>query len=460
MAEGRPRRPKERALTRVALVAFVAGLGAGFLFSGTTAQARNVDATYAKLRVFTQVLSYLQESYVEDLPEEKLVYGAIRGMLSDLDPHTVFMSPGEYEKLKEDTAGEFGGLGVEVTWEEGRLLINHVFPDTPAFNAGLKRGDRIVSIDGEATAPLTLPECVERMRGMAGTAVSLEILRAGWKKPRTIPLVRKRVHVQSVEDVLLSGNVGYVRIRSFQDRTDDELADALKRLDQLSSKKRGGLKGVVLDLRDNPGGLLDEGVRVADRFLNGGIIVRTEGRDMRQNEVQNAHEKGTEPAYPLVVLVNGGTASASEIVAGAVQDHGRGVVVGTATYGKGSVQTLIGLQDGSGLKMTIARYYTPSGRSIQSTGITPDVVIRVEEEAGTAAATEHLPAARGEGRQKRALAKTLEGDAQLSAGIHAGPNRPEKSREKICEKGGQAMSGGVQTRRIFERLTDWHPRPE
>jgi carboxyl-terminal processing protease len=222
-----------------------------------------------------------------------------------------------------------------------------------------------------------------------------------------------------VEEVLLAGQVGYVRIRSFQDRTDDELAGALARLSKASAHKKGRLRGVVLDLRDNPGGLLDEGVRVADRFLEHGIIVRTEGRDVRQNEVQNAHERGTEPTYPLVVLVNGGTASASEIVAGAVQDHGRGVVVGTATYGKGSVQTLIGLQDGSGLKMTIARYYTPTGRSIQSTGITPDVLVRADQNPEGEAQARVLDAARGEEKERQELAKSLQGDPPMQAGFKA-----------------------------------------
>ena len=286
------------------------------------------------------------------------------------------MRPAEYQKLREDTSGEFGGLGIRLLETDRGIFIDAVDGEGAAGRAGLKTNDRIVAIDGEPIRGLGIDEVAKRLRGVPGTKVSVTIARVGWSAPRDVPLIRRHVRVHSVEHQLLAGAVGYVRIYSFQERTDHELAEALSDLRRVA--RRDGarqLTGLVLDLRDNPGGLLEEGVSVADRFLSKGDIVRTEGRNPRHVERQVAHARGTEGAYPMVVLVNGGSASASEIVAGALQDHKRAEVIGTQSYGKGSVQTLFGLEDGSGLKLTIARYFTPLGRSINKVGVAPDLPV-------------------------------------------------------------------------------------
>ncbi|MFZ9886579.1 MAG: S41 family peptidase [Myxococcota bacterium] len=378
--------------------AFALGLGTGVALAvAGPAVATDIDGTYRKLRVFGQVLSYVQANYVESVPEEKLIYDAIGGMLRDLDPHSTFMRPAEYLKLREDTAGEFGGLGVRLTMADDGVFIDTVTPDGAAERAGVLGGDRIVHIDDVPIKGLDVSEVARRLRGVPGTRVVLGLHRASWAAPRDVALIRRFVRVNSVDHRLLSERIGYVRIHSFQERTDQELLEALSSLkQQLHDRSAGALQGLVLDLRDNPGGLLDEGVKVADRFLRSGDIVRTEGRNPRAAEIQRAHPGGTEPEYPIAVLINRGSASASEIVAGALQDHGRARLVGTRSYGKGSVQTLFGLDDGSGLKLTIARYYTPSGRSIQEVGIDPDIVIAdrpVEAASATDAVDPQLAAA-------------------------------------------------------------------
>jgi carboxyl-terminal processing protease len=362
--------------TPIAL-AFALGLGSGLAFAMTTvpeARAADVDDTYRGLRVFGQVLSYVQQSYVDPVLERELIYDAISGMLSDLDPHTTFMRPAEYQKLKEDTAGEFGGLGITVSARGDVVFIDAVVEDGPAATAGIAAGDELIGVDGVSLVGMPLDGAVKLLRGVPGTRALVTVRRASWSSPRDIPLVRRQVRVGSVESHLLDDGVGYLRIRVFQERTDDEVGAALAKLKREAGAK--GLLGLIIDVRDNPGGLFDEGVRVADRFLADGEIVRTEGRDPRNADVEQAVVAGTEPAYPMSILVNGGSASASEILAGALKDHGRAVVVGSRTYGKGSVQTLFGLDDGSGLKITVARYFTPSGRSIHNVGIDPDVVTK------------------------------------------------------------------------------------
>jgi carboxyl-terminal processing protease len=385
---------------------FVSGVGVGLVLAagGGAALAGDVDGTYKKLRVFSQVLTYVQQSYVDEVDGDELVYDAISGMLSGLDPHTTFMRPAEYEKLREDTAGEFGGLGIEVGTSGDYIQVEVVHTDSPGAHAGLKPGDRILAVDGEDMRGKPLEASVRLMRGVPGTRVVLTLERKGWERPRDVPLVRRQVHVPSVDVDDLGNGVSYVRIRSFQERTDQELARALGEIRKRARAQGRELPaGVVIDLRDNPGGLLDEGVRVADRFLSDGVIVTTKGRNPRNSERETARPDGTEPRYPLVLLVNDGTASASEIVAGALQDHKRAVVVGTRTFGKGSVQTLFGLDDGAGLKLTIARYFTPSGRSIQDVGIQPDIPVRGADNVP--------PGLRGQERVRR--------DPQLSAATEA-----------------------------------------
>lgn len=398
--------------------AFAAGLASGLVLAVSgPALATHVDGTYKKLRVFSQVLSYVQTHYVDDITEDELIYDAIGGMLRDLDPHSTFMRPSEYQKLREDTAGEFGGLGIRLITDDVGIFIEGVSPQGAADRAGLLAGDRIVAIDKQDIDGLGIGEVADRLRGVPGTKVVVGVVRAGWSAPRDIALVRRYVHVESVEHELLSGDVGYLRIRTFQERTDQEVAEALAALRREARGQGGGrLAGLVLDLRDNPGGLLDEGVKVADRFLEGGDIVRTEGRNPRSVERQVAHARGTEAKYPMAVLINGGTASASEILAGALQDHGRAVLVGTKSYGKGSVQTLFGLEDGAGLKLTIARYFTPKGRNIQKVGIVPDLPVLARADAGEID-PELLASAARKGR----------GDTQLQGALEALRRRAQRA---------------------------------
>jgi len=360
-------------------LALVLALAATF-FAGLTvdhaasAAARRAPGPYRALDVFSRVLADIENNYVEEIQEQDLVYGAIDGMVARLDPHSAFYRPDAFRQVRDETSGEFDGVGLEVTVEGGVLTVVSPMADSPGERAGIRPGDRIVSIEGAATRDMPLAEAIRRLKGPAGTAVSVEVMREGFATPQKLTLVRDRVRTQSVEWRVLDPDRRYlyVRVKSFQERTDQALARAL---DDGRAALRGELRGLVLDLRNDPGGLVDQAVRVADLFLSTGIIVVTEGRNRRNVEVQHAHEKGTEPAYPLIVLVNRGTASASEIVAGALQDNGRAVIMGTQTFGKGSVQTIIELEDGSGLKLTTARYYTPHHRSIQELGITPDVVV-------------------------------------------------------------------------------------
>lgn len=347
--------------------AIVASVFAASLAS--SAWGRDADDVYRRLAVFARVLNYVEHNYVQPVDTTALVYGAIRGMLATLDPHSGFMEPEQYRALKNEAQGAFGGIGVELVKRPAGVTIVECFDDAPAQRAGLQVGDRITAVDDTSVSTLSLSEIVRRIKGVAGTTVQLEVLRARQARVEQIRVVRDQIQVAAVIGETLGDGYGYIRIRTFSERTSRELEKTLSRLRQL-----GVIKGLVLDLRDNPGGLLDEAVRVSDTWLRAGVIVSTEGRH-RDPEVELAHPKGTEPGYPIVLLVNGGTASASEIVAGAMQDHDRGVVLGTQTFGKGSVQTMIELEDGSALKLTIARYFTPDHRSIQGSGITPDVVV-------------------------------------------------------------------------------------
>jgi carboxyl-terminal processing protease len=394
-------------MKRIALVlalatTFFAGLSLDHVAS---AAARRSAQPYRALDVFSRVLSDIENNYVEEVAEQDLVYGAIDGMVARLDPHSAFYRPEAYRQVREETAGVFDGVGLEVTIEGGALTVVSPMADSPAERAGIRAGDRILSIEGTSTRDMPLPEATRRLRGPAGSSVTLEILRDGFEAPQKLALVRDRVRAQSVEWRALDVDRRYlyVRVRSFQERTDQALARALE---DGRAAMRGQIRGLVLDLRNNPGGLVDPAVRSADLFLSGGTILVTEGRNRRNVEVQRAHEKGTEPGYPLIVLVNRGTASASEIVAGALQDNGRAVIMGTQTFGKGSVQTIIELEDGSGLKLTTARYYTPRHRSIQELGIAPDVTV-----------AEVAPPARPENQpSEKDLKNHLRNDTPLAAG--------------------------------------------
>jgi len=333
-------------------------------------------SVYDELKLFSDVLSYIQKDYVEETKSKDLVYGAIKGMLETLDPHSGFMPPESFKEMQAETKGRFEGLGLEITMKDGILTVVAPIEDTPAFKAGILAGDQIIKIDGEPTKNLSLMDSVKKMRGPRGTQVTISIMREGLTKPRDFTLTRDVIPVRSVRHELLEKNYGYVRISQFQEKTNSEFEKAMKALEEES---KGSLKGLVLDLRNNPGGLLDQAVKITDQFIDSGTIVSIEGRKEDQKQKFLAHAQGTLPRYPLVVLVNGGSASGSEIVAGAIQDHHRGIILGTQTFGKGSVQTIFPLKEGAGLRLTTARYYTPSGRSIQAKGIVPDLIVKLSK---------------------------------------------------------------------------------
>ncbi|MCU0588016.1 MAG: S41 family peptidase [Syntrophobacteraceae bacterium] len=337
----------------------------------TTTESSDI---YQYLRLFSDVLNIVQDNYVEKADSKKLMYGAINGMLRELDPHSSFMKPEDYKELQIETKGKFGGLGIEITLRDGVLTVVAPLEDTPADKAGILAGDQIVKIDDEPTQDMTLMEAVQKMRGVKGTKVRLTVIRKGEKKPLDFELVRAEIAIRSVKSRVLESGYGYVRITSFQSGTASDLRKALEQLESES----GSLQGLVLDLRNDPGGLLDQAVEVSDEFLEDGLIVYTGGRLESQQMRFEAHKNSKPHNYPIVVLVNAGSASASEIVAGALQDHKRAIILGEQTFGKGSVQTVVPLNDGSAIRLTTSLYYTPSGRSIQAKGITPDIVVKRE----------------------------------------------------------------------------------
>ena len=328
------------------------------------------DAAYENLQVFTNILAIVQKNYVEDVTTEQLIDGAINGMLTSLDPHSAYLTPDLYKELQVDTKGTFGGLGIEITVRNSVLTVVSPIEDTPAYRAGVKAGDMIIKIDGQFTKDMTLVDAVKKMRGPKGTKVMLSIKREGVNEIFDVSMVREIIKIQSVKSKTLEKGYGYIRVTQFQERTDGDVERVLE-----GWTREGGLEGVVLDLRNDPGGLLTQAVKVADTFLDSGLIVYTDGRLENQKQKYFAHRPGSFVDFPMVVLVNGGTASASEIVAGALQDHKRAIILGTTTFGKGSVQTILPLDDNSALRLTTAKYYTPSGRSIQATGIVPDIVM-------------------------------------------------------------------------------------
>ncbi|MGW8312599.1 MAG: S41 family peptidase [Desulfuromonadales bacterium] len=345
-------------------------------FGRINAPDAGAASDYQELQLFTDVLTIVQRSYVEEVSIKDLIYGAIEGMLASLDPHSGFMSPEIYKEMKVDTRGEFGGLGIEISLRDGVLTIISPIEDTPASRAGLLAGDQILKIENEYTKDMEITEAVQLMRGAPGTKITITVMRPTFEKPQPFTMEREIIKVQSVKAKTLEKGFGYVRLTQFQEHTTEDLSKALTRLHEESG---GTLQGLILDLRNNPGGLLDQAVDVADKFLTEGLIVYTQGREADAQMKFSATRSGTEPDFPMVLLINGGSASASEIVAGALQDHGRAVVMGTQSFGKGSVQTIIPLSDDSGLRLTTAKYYTPSGASIQARGIIPDIEVLQSE---------------------------------------------------------------------------------
>jgi len=344
----------------------------GILFiNGNSGDVKaDTDNIYQNIELFTEVLRLVEDNYVEPQEAQELIYGAIKGMMQSLDPHSSFMTKDEHNDLMIETKGSFMGVGMQITIRDNILTVISPIEDSPAYKAGIKSGDKIVKIDEKSTIDMTSTEAVKLIRGPKGTVVKLTVSRKGINRPLVFNVTRDVIPLRSVRSFPLDHDIGYVRIADFQGKPAEELVEAL---DKLEKDKQ--LKGLILDLRNNPGGLLTQAIKVTDEFLDSGIIVSTKGRNEEQNMVESAHENGKERTYPIVVVVNGGSASASEIVAGALQDNKRALILGTRTFGKGSVQTILPLLDGSGLRLTTARYYTPSGKSIQASGITPDIEI-------------------------------------------------------------------------------------
>jgi carboxyl-terminal processing protease len=349
------------------LPVFALGLLSGALLPAARALPERI---YRALDLFSKVLFIVEKDYVETVDGQNLVYGAIKGMLGTLDPYTVFLTPDVYKELKVDTLGRFGGVGIEITLQKGILTVVSPIEDTPAEKAGIKSGDRILKINGVSTKGMNLADAVRRMRGGKNSKLTLTLWRDGVSKPFDVTLKREQIKIKSVRSEGLPQGIGYVRLISFQENTSEELEKALQSL-----KASGEMKGLIFDMRNNPGGLLEQAIDVSNLFLKQGTIVSTRGRK-GPIELRTANGDSPYPEVPMVVLLNKGSASASEIVAGALQDNKRAKVLGTSSFGKGSVQTVIDLGEDTGVKLTIARYFTPSGKSIDGTGITPDFEVK------------------------------------------------------------------------------------
>ena len=337
------------------------------------------ESTYKGLSDFTRVLDLVERNYVEDVDSEKLTTGAIEGMLKTLDPYSVYLTPERYKEIEIGTSGEFGGVGMEITVENDVLTVITPIEGTPAAKAGIKPEDQILAIEGESTRGMAVHEAVSRLRGLKGSSVKVTVKSKGAKNPREVTLIRDIIRVESVKSKLLDNNIGYIQLSQFQEKTSDELRDALLKLQAASA---GELKGIVLDLRNNPGGLLTQAVEVADEFMDKGLIVSVRGKSGTQPTEYYATKNGKFQDYPLIVVVNKGSASASEVVAEALQDSKRASILGTKTFGKGSVQTIIKLENGSGLKLTTAKFYAPSGRSINEVGVMPDIIVENDKDEG------------------------------------------------------------------------------
>jgi carboxyl-terminal processing protease len=438
------------------------GLGVLVTFVSGRDGVKDVEAvpkeSYEGLETFTNILTIIQKNYVDEVSTKQLIEGAITGMLAALDPHSAYLTPDLYRELQVDTKGSFGGLGIEITNRNGILTVVSPIDGTPAYRSGIKAGDQILKIDGEFTKDMTLVDAVKKMRGPKDTKVTLTLRRETLAELFDVTLTREIIKIQSVRWKPLQKGYGYIRVTQFQERTDDDLERALKSL----GKEPGGLQGLVLDLRNDPGGLLTQAVKIADVFLESGLIVYTDGRLENQSQKYFAHKQGTWSDFPIVVLVNAGSASASEIVAGALQDHKRALILGTQTFGKGSVQTILPLDDTSALRLTTARYFTPNGRSIQATGIVPDIVM---DQNGNLAAVEkdtdavreanlprHLPGRRGE----RNAEPPPQGGTKSGPASEPGAGTPsEKAPQQVAEVREGEPGADPQLDRAVELLKSW-----
>lgn len=354
-------------LGRIAVWAWVCFFAIGFPVDGRASDPLLGDR-YKNLELFQKVLQFVEKNYVDPVQNDALMSGAIKGMLETLDPHSNFLAAEVYRDMKVDTTGRFGGVGLEVSIKDDVLTVLAPMEDSPAWKAGIKPGDRIVKINGESTRGYSLAEAVQKMRGKDGSNVVMTLFRKGWTEFKNFTLKRQTIRIKSVKSAILEPNFGYVRLASFNESAAKDVRQAIEQME-----KKGPLKGLVFDLRMNPGGLLDQAVDVTSLFLDEGVVVSTVGRDPSQKDVRMAKKGMSRKDLPLIVMVNGSTASAAEIVAAALQDHRRAMIVGDTTFGKGSVQTIIDLGQELGLKLTIARYFTPKGVSIQERGVTPDI---------------------------------------------------------------------------------------
>jgi len=344
---------------------------------GRWSVAQTNDSIYQDLRTFTEVFTTIKKHYVDEVKPNELILSAIKGMVKSLDPHSAYLTAQEYKEFQTETKGEFGGIGIQIGIKDGALTVIAPIEDTPAWKAGIKAGDKIIKIDGQSTKDMNINDAVSRMRGSKGKPVTLTIQRDEWKEPKDITIIRDIIKIKSVKFKMIENDIGYIKLTQFQETTAQDLANALKTL------KEKGMKSLILDLRNNPGGLLNSAVDVTEQFLPPKhLVVYIKGKS---GEKMDYYTEGLRPMYtdlPMIVIVNQGSASASEIVAGALQDWGRALILGVQTFGKGSVQSLIPLSDGSALKLTTAKYYTPKGKSIHAVGINPDIVVKLETKNG------------------------------------------------------------------------------
>jgi carboxyl-terminal processing protease len=341
-----------------------------FILAVAPEPTRAVDnSQFQPLRKFSQILDLVESYYVKNISRQELIDDAMKGMLEQLDPHSAYLDKKDFKEMQEITTGEFSGIGIEISMEHGKLIVVSPIEDTPAYKAGLLAGDIIIEINGKTTQNISLQEAVGMIRGKRGTKVTLTILHKDSRKPEKVDIVRDSIPLVSVKSEMLDNGIAFLRITRFNDNTTKELREALKKI-----RSKTKIKGVVLDLRNNPGGLLTQAVSVADTFLSDGLIVYIQGREKSSRKDFNAASQSNDVTAPMVTLINAGSASASEIVAGALKDHNRTLLIGERSFGKGSVQTIFPMPDGAGIKLTTARYYTPSGRSIQAEGIDPDIV--------------------------------------------------------------------------------------